>query len=162
MDWDGKDPNADIEFTQSAVGYDFTKTMRLQMAQGRDFSKDFATDSVGYVINEAALKRIGYKDPIGKRLTFWQKKGTIIGVLKDFHFNSLHTEIRPLVLRLGENIEWGAALVRTEPGKTKEALLSLEKVCKQLNPKFPFSYKFSDEEYAKWYKSEQVVSQLAT
>jgi len=131
------------------------------MAQGRDFSKDFATDSVGYVINEAALKRIGYKDPIGKPLTFWQKKGTIIGVLKDFHFNSLHEPINPLVLRLGENIEWGAALVRTEPGKTKQALSSLEKVCKQLNPKFPFSYKFSDEEYAKLYKSEQVVSQLA-
>lgn len=161
VDWDGKDPNADIEFTQSAVGYDFTKTMRLQLAQGRDFSKDFATDSVGYVINEAALKRIGYKDPIGKRLTFWQKKGTIVGVLKDFHFNSLHTPINPLVLRLGEDITWGAALVRTESGKTKEALASLEKVCKQLNPKFPFSYKFSDEEYAKLYKSEQVVSQLA-
>ncbi|HEX5154410.1 MAG TPA: ABC transporter permease [Parafilimonas sp.] len=161
VDWIGKDPNADIEFTQSAVGYDFTKTMRLQMAEGRDFSKDFATDSAGYVINEAALKRIGYKDPIGKPLTFWQKKGTIIGVLKDFHFNSLHEEINPLVLRLGEDISWGAALVRTAPGKTKEALASLEKVCKQLNPKFPFSYKFSDEEYAKLYKSEQVVSRLA-
>ena len=66
------------------------------MAQGRDFSKDFATDSVGYIVNESALKIIGYKDPIGKPLTFWGKKGTIIGVLKDFHFNSLHTTIDPL------------------------------------------------------------------
>ena len=65
------------------------------------------------------------------------------------------------MLRLGENIDWGQALVRTQPGKTKEALASLEKVCKELNPKFPFTYKFSDEEYAKLYKSEQVVSQLA-
>ena len=161
VQWDGKDPNSDINFTQSAVGYDFTKTMRLNLAEGRDFSKDFATDSVGYLINESALKIIGYKDPVGKPLTFWQKKGTIIGVLKDFHFNSLHTEINPLVLRLGENIEWGAALVRTEPGKTKEALASLEKICKELNPKFPFTYQFSDEEYQKLYKSEQVVSQLA-
>ncbi len=161
VQWEGKDPNKDIEFTQSAVGYDFTKTMHLQLAQGRDFSKDFATDSAGYLINESALKIIGYKNPIGKPLTFWQKKGTIIGVLKDFHFNSLHEQINPLVLRLGENIEWGAALVRTEPGKTKQALASLEKVCKELNPKFPFTYKFSDEEYAKLYKSEQVVSQLA-
>ncbi len=161
VQWIGKNPNADIEFTQSAVGYDFTKTMHLQLAQGRDFSKDFATDSAGYLINESALKIIGYKNPIGKPLTFWQKKGAIIGVLKDFHFNSLHEQINPLVLRLGENIEWGAALVRTEPGKTKQALASLEKVCKELNPKFPFTYKFSDEEYAKLYKSEQVVSQLA-
>jgi len=161
VQWEGKDPNKDIEFTQSAVGYDFTKTMHLQLAQGRDFSKDFATDSAGYLINESALKIIGYKNPIGKPLTFWQKKGAIIGVLKDFHFNSLHEQINPLVLRLGENIEWGAALVRTEPGKTKQALARLEKVCKELNPKFPFTYKFSDEEYAKLYKSEQVVSQLA-
>jgi ABC-type antimicrobial peptide transport system permease subunit len=135
--------------------------MHLQLAQGRDFSKDFATDSVGYIINESALKRIGYKDPIGKPLTFWQKKGTIIGVLKDFHFNSLHVPINPMVLRLGENIEWGNALVRTEPGKTKQALASLEKISNNLNPKFPFTYKFSDEEYQKLYKSEQVVSQLA-
>ncbi|MEO8712234.1 MAG: FtsX-like permease family protein, partial [Parafilimonas sp.] len=161
VQWTGKDPNADIDFTQAAVGYDFAKTMHLQLAQGRDFSKDFPTDSVGYIINESALKIIGYKNPIGKPLTFWQKPGTIIGVLKDFHFNSLHESINPLVLRLGENIEFGQALVKTQPGKTKEALVSLEKVCKELNPKFPFTYKFSDEEYAKLYKNEQVVGNLA-
>ena len=161
VDWVGKNPESDINFTQSAVGYDFTKTMHLKFVAGRDFSRDFKTDSVGYIVNESALQIIGYKDPIGKPLTFWQKPGKIIGVLKDFHFNSLHTKINPLVLRLGENIEWGAALVRTEPGKTKEALASLEKACKELNPKFPFTYKFSDEEYQKLYKSEQVVGQLA-
>ena len=161
VQWVGKDPNSDIEFTQSAVGYDFIKTMHLQLTQGRDFSKDFATDSVGYLINESASKIIGYKNPVGKPLTFWQKPGTIIGVLKDFHFNSLHEPIRPLVLRLGENIGWGQALVRTQPGKTKEALASIEKICKELNPKFPFTYIFSDEEYSKLYKSEQVINQLA-
>jgi putative ABC transport system permease protein len=161
VDWVGKNPESDINFTQSDVGYDFTKTMHLKFVAGRDFSRDFKTDSVGYIVNESALQIIGYKDPIGKPLTFWQKPGKIIGVLKDFHFNSLHTKINPLVLRLGENIEWGAALVRTEPGKTKEALASLEKACKELNPKFPFTYKFSDEEYQKLYKSEQVVGQLA-
>ena len=161
VQWDGKDPNLDIQFTQSAVGYDFINTMHLQMKEGRDFSKDFATDSVGYILNESAVKTIGYKDPIGKPLTFWQKKGTIIGIVKDFHFNSLHTKINPMVLRLGEKIGWGSALIRTEPGKTKEALASLEKVCKTLNPKFPFTYKFSDQEYDKLYRSEQVVGKLA-
>ncbi len=161
VDWEGKDPRSGIEFTHAAVGYDFTKIMHTQMVKGRDFSKDFATDSVGYIVNETALKIIGYKDPIGKRLTFWQRKGTIIGVIKDFHFNSLHTAINPLVLRLGENIEYGAALVKTEPGKTKQALASLEKICKNLNPKFPFTYKFSDEEYQKLYSNEQVVNKLS-
>ena len=65
------------------------------------------------------------------------------------------------MLRLGEEYGWGDALVRTAPGKTKEALASLEKICKELNPKFPFTYKFSDEEYQKLYTSEQVVSRLA-
>jgi multisubunit Na+/H+ antiporter MnhG subunit len=162
VEWEGKDPNNDVNFTHAAVGYDFIKTLHLQMAEGRDFSKDFATDSVGYIVNEAALKIIGLKDPVGKPLAFWRKKGTIIGVIKDFHFNSLHTKISPLVLRFGEHIEWGQALVRTAPGQTKEALASLEKVCKGLNPKFPFTYRFSDEEYQKLYTSEQVVSQLAS
>jgi hypothetical protein len=161
VDWVGKNPNSGVEFTQAAVGYDFIKTVHAQMAEGRDFSKDFATDSAGYIVNEAASKIIGYKDPVGSPLTFWQKKGTIIGVIKDFHFNSLHEPINPLVLRLGENIEWGEALVRTQPGKTKQALASLEKICKQLNPQFPFTYKFSDQEYQNLYKSEQVVSQLS-
>ena len=161
VQWEGKDPTAEVDFTYSAVGYDFTKTMHLQLADGRDFSRDFPTDSAGYLINESALKIIGYKDPVGKPLTFWQKKGTIIGVLKDFHFNSLHTPINPLVLRLDENYLKGIALVRTNPGKTKEALANLERVCKELNPKFPFTYNFLDEEYQKLYKSEQVVSQLA-
>jgi ABC-type antimicrobial peptide transport system permease subunit len=150
-----------VQFTQSGVGYDFVKTMHLQLAQGRDFSKDFATDSVGYLLNESATKIVGYKEPVGKPLTFWGKPGTIIGVLKDFHFNSLHTPINPLILRLGENLDWGSALVRTAPGKTKEALSGLEKICKSLNPKFPFTYQFSDEEYAKLYSSEQVVTRLA-
>ena len=161
VEWEGKDPTSGIEFTWSMVGYDFTKTLHTQMIQGRDFSKDFATDSVGYILNETALKLTGYKNPLGKPFTFWGKKGTIIGVLKDFHFNSVHTPINPLVLSLGETVNWGEALVKTKPGQTKQALTSLEKVCKELNPKFPFTYKFSDEEYQRLYASEQVVDQLS-
>jgi putative ABC transport system permease protein len=161
VQWEGKDPNSGIEFTWAMAGYDFTKTLNTQIAQGRDFSKDFATDSVGYIVNETALEITGYKNPVGKPFTFWQKKGTIIGVIKDFHFNSLHETIHPLVLSLGENLGWGEALIRTERGKTKEALASLERICKELNPKFPFTYKFSDEEYAKLYRSEQVIGKLA-
>jgi len=161
VEWEGKDPTSGVEFTWSMVGYDFTRTLHTKIIQGRDFSKDFPTDSVGYILNETALKITGYKNPIGKPLTFWQKKGTIIGVLKDFHFNSVHAPINPLVLSLGETVNWGEALVRTKAGQTKQALASLEKVCKELNPKFPFTYKFSDEEYQNLYANEQVVDQLS-
>jgi putative ABC transport system permease protein len=161
VDWDGKDPNVKPMFSQAAVGYDFVKTLKLKLIDGRDFSNNFATDTVGYLVNEAALKKIGYKDPVGKRLTFWRKKGTIIGVLKDFHINSLHTPINPLILRFGEKEGYGNALVRTEAGKTRLALEGLKKLCKELNPAFPFTYQFSDEEYQKLYRSEEVIRRLS-
>jgi ABC-type antimicrobial peptide transport system permease subunit len=116
---------------------------------------------VGYLINESALKKIGYKDPVGKRLTFWGTKGKIVGVLKDFHFNSLHEPIQPLIIRLREAEDFGSALVRTKAAQTKQALTELEKLCKELNPKFPFTYRFADEEYQKLYKSEAIVHKLS-
>lgn len=161
VDWDGKDPNVLPMFTQASVGYDMARTLRLKFVAGRDFSPEFATDSVGYLINESALKKIGYKDPVGKRLSFWQKKGTIVGVLKDFHFNSLHEPIQPLIIRLREEESWGSALVRTKAGQTKQALSELERLCRELNPKFPFTYRFADEEYQKLYKSESIVHSLS-
>ena len=161
VNWEGKDPNVNIEFTQVSVGYDFTKTMKLQLVAGRDYSRDFATDSVGYIINEAALKRIGYKDPIDKPLTMWGKKGKIIGVLKDFHFNSLKEQIFPLIVRLGDTVNYGNILVRTKPGQTKQAIGTLEKLCKNLNPRFTFTCYFTDAEYQKLYNNEQVVGKLS-
>jgi len=159
--WEGKDPNSVLQFSQAAIGYDFVKTMGMEVLQGREFSPDFQSDSVGYIVNEAALKLFNYDDPIGMPLTFWESKGTIVGVLKDFHFNSLHVDIKPMVLRLGEEMEWGWALVRVEAGKTKGALADLEQIWKSLNPQFPFTYQFADEEYQKLYASEQVVTKLS-
>jgi len=161
VDWDGKDPNVLPMFTQTAVGYDMVRTLRLQLMAGRDFSRDFPTDSAGYILNQAALKKIGYKNPIGQRLTFWGKKGKIVGVLKDFHYTSLHDPILPLIMRLGEEDNWGNVMVRTKAGQTRQALAGLEQLCKQLNPRFPFTYKFADEEYQKLYTSESIVHRLS-
>jgi ABC-type antimicrobial peptide transport system permease subunit len=82
-------------------------------------------------------------------------------VVKDFHFNSLHVPVNALVIRQGEFDNYGMMLVKVEGRKTKEALASLEKLCKELNPKFPFTYQFSDEEYSKLYKSEMMTGKLA-
>jgi putative ABC transport system permease protein len=161
INWDGKDPNDNIMFTQIAVGYDYVPTMGLKLDQGRDFSKDFATDSVAYIVNESALKRINYKNPIGKRFTLWGKKGTIIEVVKDFHFTSLHDPINPLVIRMGEIDAYGNALIKTKPGETKQALASIQSVWKELNPSFQFTYQFTDQEYQKLYDNEQVISKLS-
>jgi putative ABC transport system permease protein len=161
VDWDGKDPNSKPMFTQAAIGYDFVKTMNIKILKGREFSKDFPTDTVGYIINEEALKKIGFKKPLGSRLTFWNKKGTVVGVVKDFHFNSLRIPVNALVLRLGETDDYGNILVKTKSGQTKQALTSLEKLCNRLNPKFPFNFQFSEDEYQKLYISEQMVGKLS-
>jgi putative ABC transport system permease protein len=160
VEWEGKAPDTESVFVQAAVGYDFIKTMQVTVIAGRDFSEDLA-DSANYLINEKALRIIGYKDPIGMPLTFWGIKGTIIGVVKDFHFNSLHVPIEPLIVRLSKGRAWGVALIRMVPEKTSVALASLEDLHKKLNPEFIFNYQFADEAFTSLYQSEMVVKQLS-
>jgi putative ABC transport system permease protein len=161
IDWVGSDPNLNMQFNYAYAGYDFVNTMKLKLVSGRDFSRDFPSDSTGFMINEAALKIIGYANPIGKNLTFRGIHGKIIGVLKDFHFSSLHEQIKPLIVPFNARETNGFALIRTQPGKTKEAIASLENIYKQLNPNFQFTYSFSDEEYNKLYNNEQIISKLS-
>jgi len=159
--WIGKDPNLVASFAHTTVGYDFIKTMNLKLAEGRDFSTAFGTDSAAFIINETAVRKIGYKEPLGKTLMWGRREGKIIGIVKDFHYASLHQAIEPLIIRLDEARQWGTVLVRIHAAKVPKTLAELEKLSKSLNPKFPFTYQFSDEEYNKLYRSEQVVSRLA-
>src|SRR5262249_34996579 len=153
---EGKPANYLPSFTQASVGYDFTRTTGIRVLQGRDFSRDHPTDSLSYILNESAVALIGFKDPIGREITFWGKKGKIIGVIKDFHFASLHDPIRPLILRFSEHGNDGFVLAKLEAGKIPQALQSLERLSKAFNPAFPFTYQFSDEQYRKFYTSENV------
>ncbi|MEO6632563.1 MAG: FtsX-like permease family protein, partial [Mucilaginibacter sp.] len=157
--WKGKDPNQAVSFSDAVVGYDFVKTLKLELTGGRDFSKEF-TDSASYLVNETAAKKMGYQNAVGRALSWSDHNGRIVGVLKDFHFNSMHEAIGPLVVRLADNQKWGTILVRIEAGKTKQVIVGLGKISKELNPDFTFSYQFSDQEYAKLYNSEQVVNKL--
>jgi ABC-type antimicrobial peptide transport system permease subunit len=160
--WEGKDPNNTVAFPNIAVGYDFVHTMKLKMLSGRDFSDDYPTDSNNYIINQVTQQKLGFADPVGKSITMWGRKGKIIGLVKDFHFQSLHKQILPLIIRpVRGKLNGGNILVRTQPGKTKEAIAALSKLCKEINPNFPFNYHFSDEQYQKLYKSEQIVGRLS-
>ena len=161
ISWPGKSPDVNVSFADGVVGYDFVKTLGLKLAEGRDFSPAF-NDSAHYILNETAVKKIGFAgDATGKEISWGNRKGTVIGVLKDFHFNSFHTPIEPLIIRLDESWSWGTILVRIKAGETERALADLEKICKNVNPEFPFTYQFSDLQYTSLYKSEQVVSKLS-
>jgi hypothetical protein len=159
--WEGKDPNEHVRFIHDAIGPDFMKTMNLQMVAGRSFPSDGPYDSTGVIVNETAAALMGYKDPIGKPVFNGDFRSRIVGVVKDFHFKSLHEPIEPLILFMGKGDWYSSIIIRTKAGKTKAALTGLEKLCKQLNPAFPFSYKFSDEEYANLYKSDEVIGRLS-
>jgi ABC-type antimicrobial peptide transport system permease subunit len=164
MDWEGKDPNQRLLGIHNGIGYDFVNLMGLKIVEGREFSRDFPEDTTrsNIIINETLAKLTGYKQPIGKWLTFFQQRCKIIGVVKDFNLGSLHDPIQPLVLYWAEKDGWGGALVRTNPGQTGEAIASMGKVFKQLEPKFPFRYEFTDEEYRRLYNDEQTTGMLSS
>ncbi len=159
-EWDGKDPESELLFHIINANYDFIETMKMELAAGRVFSKDFATDSVNYIINEQTARAMGKDHPVGERLAFWGQEGQIIGVVKDFHINSLYQAIEPTIIRLDPEDTW-MLFVRVEAGKTQDALAGLETLYTTFNPDYPFTYRFLDENYERMYRSEIVIGSLA-
>jgi len=158
--WAGKDPNEKIKFMEIHVGYDFIKTMRIQLSAGRDFSSEYGTDSSNFVINEEAAKRMKLRHPIGETIS-QRANGKIIGVIDNFHARSLHDPIEPLIISLREKPEGGVAIIRGQPGRTKQVLATLETAFKKFNTKFPFEFSFADDHFAHQYRSEMMIGQLA-
>lgn len=160
--WPDKSPNFTVGVKPASVGFDFVKMMKLNIVQGRDFSAANPTDSTdAFIINEEAAKEMYNNKPLGQWVQAWAKRGHIIGVVQDYHTQSLHEHIKPVLLDVKEGENFGVIMARTKPGQTEQALQSLAKVYKEINPKYPFTYQFVDQEYQKLYSSEQVTSQLS-
>lgn len=161
MDWEGKNPDDEILFENVASNFQLIETMGAEMAEGRTFSEDFASDSSKVIFNEAAIRAMGLENPVGKIIRLWDKYDLeILGVVKDFHFQSLHSEVNPLFFRLNPRNTWNI-MIRLEAGKEKETLAALEKFYRDFNPGFSFEYQFQDEEYSKQYAAEQRVATLS-
>ena len=161
LNWPGKNPNTKVFAIANGVGYDYFKLMGIHFVEGRPFSKNFTTDTTGIIINETALKMIGLKNPVGQQVTIADQRRTILGVVKDFHFKSLHEPIEPLIMVLNPNPQFGYLLVKTEAGKTRQGVASMESVFTKLEQKFPFRCSFADEEYQKLYNDEMTVGKLS-
>jgi len=157
--WKGKDPNANILFGMMNVDYKYAETMGIKMKEGREFSKDFGTDTAAFIINEEAARLMQLQDPVGQPIQIWNIKGHIVGVMKDFHSRSMHRSMQPLIFRLQETNQ-NTLYARIAPGKTTDVLAAVEKIVRKLNPAFPFEYHFLDEDFEKMYKSEAVLGQL--
>jgi len=163
FNWQGKDPNTLPAFGTIWVTTDFGKTIGWKIKEGRDFSKDFATDSLGMILNEAAVKQVGMKqDIVGQNIQFNDKNYKVVGVIKDMIMQSPYQPVVPTVFMYDPN-NVGTVTVAIKQGiPVHDALSKIETIFKKYNPSAPFDYTFNDEDYAKKFADEQRVGNLAT
>jgi putative ABC transport system permease protein len=161
LEWDGKNPDDNILFENVGTNYGLLETLGVEMAEGRMYSEEYGSDSTKIIFNEAAIRVMNLENPIGKTIKLWGEYDLqIIGVVKDFHFQSLHDVVNPLFFRLWPSNTWNI-MIRLEAGKEKETLAALDKFYRDFNPGFTFEYQFQDQEYAQQYAAEQRVASLS-
>lgn len=153
-----------IDMQTWTVDYDYIKTMGMEIIKGRNFSRDFA-DSTSTIINETTAKFLGYENPVGQKLYTFSDNNSqkrafeIIGVVKNFHFESLRQNIGPLCMRLGNDN--GLASFKIAAGNAKSLIAQIENRWKAMAPGLPFSYRFLDDSFNEMYNSEQRIGKLA-
>ncbi len=158
--WEGSTSEDEMLMNFFSVDLDFIKTFGIEMVEGRDFSSAFLTDADGaFIINEKAVEQMGMEAPIGKRFSLWNNEGRIIGVMKNFHFKSLHNNIEPLIFWI--NPEWDRyVFVRMRSERLDEIIKFVGNVHHQFNPDYPFEFKFLDKDIDQLYHAERRMRQL--
>lgn len=162
FDWKGKDPELNAGFATNRVTHEYGKTISWVIKEGRDFSRDHSTDSSAIILNEAAVKFMGLKEPVGMEITWGPDKLHVIGVVKDVVTQSPYFPVRQAVYLLGyQPVNW--INLRLHPDKsTAESLALVESVFKKIIPNAPFDYKFVDQEFAQKFSSEVRVGKLSS
>ena len=163
IDWEGRDPNLAVAFRNVDVTRDFGNTIGWSVAKGRDFSKDYRADSANAILNEAAAKVIGFKDPIGRRIRFDGIAYTIVGVVKNMVTQSPYEPADPSVFFCGGGGYLGTITIRVNPNlPLNTSLAKTEAVFRKYNPSSPFVYSFNDEDYGRKFLNEERIGKLAT
>jgi putative ABC transport system permease protein len=161
LTWQGKDPALQDDFATISVTPEYGKTAGWNLLSGRDFSKSFLSDSSAMIINEASVKFMNFKDPLGQIVKWHSQDFKVIGVVKDMIMSSPYDPVKPSIFTL-ENGGGNFANIRLNPTtNTKDALKRIESAFKQYDPDSPFDYKFTDEEYAKKFANEERIGKLA-
>ncbi len=161
VSWEGKKPNNKISFGMHHINYDFIDMHDIEMKEGRTYAKDFGSDNSKIIFNEAAIKIMGFKDPIGKVINLWGENRQIIGVTKDFYYESLHESVKPLLFILAPPFQNLKIMVKIKAGTEKETIDKLRKFHEKYNPGYVLEYKFLDEDYQALYESEDRVAVLS-
>jgi hypothetical protein len=162
FDWEGKDPDLQAEFATIWTSHEYGKTLRWQIVQGRDFSRDFPSDSMSIVLNEAATKFMSIPNPVGMKVKWNDEELTVIGVVKDVIAQSPYRPVKQAVYLVSDRFTSWLNL-RLNPDKSVSECLALaETVFKKQVPSSPFEYEFVDVEYAKKFEGEVRVGKLAS
>ncbi len=153
----------DMDAFEYRVDFNYLATLDLKLIQGRDFSKDFETDpDQAAIVNESFVKKIGWENPVGETLTFRGRPLTIIGVVKDYHFQSLHSAIQPAILHLDPNVPIRFLLAKIQPDNIPGSIEILRSKWKTLAADIPFEYYFLDNDVAQQYQAEQRWNNIVT
>lgn len=161
--WQGKDPALAVDFPNNSVSHEFGKTVGWQFKDGRDFSREFASDSNAFVINEAAEKFLGFENAVGEILTWNERPYTIIGVIKDMIIESPYEPVRPSLWHIDRNDNINLAILKLSPEMgAHEAIEKIKTVFNRYSPASPFSHEFVDVEYARKFSDEERIGKLAS
>ena len=159
IEWPGKTDNDDTHFEGFESDYDFIETMGMHLKEGRSFSKNFGADSTAIVLNEAAVKAAHLTNPVGKMLRLNDNPVQVIGVVKDFHFESMHSEIKPSYIALVP--QRNTVVISINRNNQQATINAIQRLYESFNPGFPFTFNFLDEAYQQQYESETRVSALS-
>lgn len=163
FEWEGKDPKKQVLITVEGVSPEYISTMGMKLKEGRDFYADVKADSNNIIINEALAKIIGKKNIVGSLITRdgGSSKYTVVGVIHDFVYNNMYTSAAPLIL-YSDTSNVNFLTVRLKPNTSlSTALPALEKTIKKDNPGYPVEYKFVDEQFDQYFKTESLIGKLA-
>jgi putative ABC transport system permease protein len=160
LNWEGRDPERPIMVQGTDVDYDFIETFQMNMSAGRAFSREFPTDETqGVILNETAVKAMDLTDPVGKWIEMGEWRGTIIGVVEDYNFKSLHDSIEPLILTMA-NRQLNFLFLRIRGLRSQETLKFLESQWEKVSPGARFRFVFVNDLLNSLYQSERRVGKL--
>ncbi len=159
-EWEGKDPELSVSTYFIRVDYDFFKTMGIELDAGRSFSREFSTDTESaFIINQELARVMGFASAVDKSFSLWDREGSVIGVVKDFHFLSLKKNIEPLVIILRpQSIRY--MLIRLNSRDISASLAAIEKTWERVVKNFPFEFRFLNEDFDALYKGEERMGDI--
>jgi ABC-type antimicrobial peptide transport system permease subunit len=161
LEWEGKAQDTVAYMRWMAVDKDYLDTFHIELKEGTNFINQTSTSSAGFILNEEAVELMGVEEPVGTLFTLWDNKGSVTGVVRNFHFASLHNKIQPLVLTYYPSLFY-YVFIKIDPVNVAHTIGLLQTTWNKFAPGIPFDYRFLDEEFDNLYQTEQRTGKIFT